>query len=197
MTDAQDLLSMAAALIVDEGMDYGTAKAKAARALGRRGPLPSSEALEAAVREHIAVFHADEQPTELRALRQLALQWMRRLEAFRPHLAGAVWRGTGTRRSPLIIDLYCDDPKAAEIALVDARVPFDVGTLPGGDGRDAQVDVLQLCVPCPSLGEHVTINLMVRDHDALRGALKPDSRGRAWRGDAAALRRLLDEEQDG
>lgn len=197
MTDAQDLLAMAAALVVDEGMDYGAAKAKAARALGRRGPLPSSESLEDAVREHIAVFHAEEQPAELRALRRLAQQWMRRLAAFRPHLAGAAWRGTATRRSPLMIDLYCDDPKAAEIALVDARVPFEVGTLPGGEGRDGPVDVLQLCVPCPALGEHVTINLMVRDHDALRGALKPDSRGRTWRGDAAALERLLDEEQDG
>jgi hypothetical protein len=26
----------------------------------------------------------------------------------------------------------------------------------------------------------------------LRGALKPDAQGRTWRGDAAALRRLLD-----
>jgi hypothetical protein len=32
----------------------------------------------------------------------------------------------------------------------------------------------------------------VRDHDDLRGALKPDARGRTWRGDLAALRRLTE-----
>jgi hypothetical protein len=31
----------------------------------------------------------------------------------------------------------------------------------------------------------------VRDLDDQRGALKPDARGRSWRGDLGALRRLL------
>jgi hypothetical protein len=46
------------------------------------------------------------------------------------------------------------------------------------------------------LGEVVTVFLHIRDHDELRGALKPDATGRTLRGDTAALRRLL-EEQDG
>jgi hypothetical protein len=62
------------------------------------------------VREHIALFCADTQPAELRALRELAAGWMGRLAAFRPHLYGAVWRGTATRLSPVLIDLFCDDP---------------------------------------------------------------------------------------
>jgi hypothetical protein len=32
---------------------------------------------------------------------------------------------------------------------------------------------------------------VVHDHDDLRGALKPDARGRPWRGDLAAVERLL------
>ncbi|MCP5285921.1 MAG: hypothetical protein H6933_13595 [Burkholderiaceae bacterium] len=195
MRDLETLLSMAAAHVVDDGLDYAGAKQKAARALRHRGSLPDNEALEDAVREHIAVFHAEEQPAELRALRQLALVWMRRLQPLRPHLAGAVWRGTATRRSAVMIDLYCDDPKAAELLLLDQGLDFEAG--PGGPtarGSDAS-DVLSLWVPCRALGEHVMLHLWVRDLDDLRGALKPDARGRSWRGDTEALSRLLDAEE--
>lgn len=188
----QELLATAAALVVDEGMEYAAAKRKAARALGHRGELPRNELLEDAVREHIDVFHADTQPAELRALREVALQWMRRLEPLRPHLSGAVWRGTATRLSALHVDLYCDDPKTAEIRLLDEGLDFDVATQerPG----DQPLDVLTLAVPCRALGEPVTLHLLVRDLDELRGALQPDARGRRWRGDAAALARLLEAE---
>jgi hypothetical protein len=47
----------------------------------------------------------------------------------------------------------------------------------------------------PALGEWVTVHLLVRDLDELRGALKPDSSGQTWRGDTAALRARMD--QDG
>jgi hypothetical protein len=189
---AVQIAAAAAELVVDEGMEYAGAKRKAAQALGSRGgrgELPSNEQLEDAVREHIAIFHADSQPAELLALRRLALQWMQRLAEFRPHLSGAAWRGTATRRSALHIDLYCDDPKSAEIALLDRGVDFDVATLdrPGQD----PLDVLSVAAPVPELGESITVHLLVRDLDELRGALKPDARGRSWRGDAAALVRLL------
>ena len=189
------IAAAAAELVVDEGMEYGAAKRKAAQALGKRGgrssELPNNELLEAAVREHIAVFHADTQPGELLALRQLALSWMRRLSAFRPHLSGAAWRGTATRRSALHIDLYCDDPKTAEIALLDLGVSFDVRTLerPG----EPPLDVLSVATPVAALGEAVTVHLLIRDLDELRGALKPDARGHSWRGDMLALQRLLAE----
>jgi len=190
---AEHIAAVAAELVVDEGMEYGAAKRKAAQSLGKRsgrtGDLPSNEQLEAAVREHIAVFHADTQPGELLALRRLALHWMQRLTAFRPHLSGAAWRGTATRRSALHIDLYCDDPKTAEIALLDLGVSFDVRTLerPG----EPPLDVLSVASPVAALGDAVTVHLLVRDLDELRGALKPDAQGRSWRGDTPALRRLL------
>jgi hypothetical protein len=173
--DSARIAAAAAELVVEEGMEYGAAKRKAAQVLARR--------------EHIAVFHADTQPGELRALRRLALQWMHRLSAFRPHLSGAAWRGTATRRSALHIDLYCDDPKSAEIALLDLGLDFDVQTLdrPG----QAPLDVLSIASQVPALADPVTVHLLVRDLDELRGALKADADGRSWRGDAAALERLL------
>jgi hypothetical protein len=196
-----EIAAAAARLVVDEGMEYAQAKRKALRSLGRHtsrsAELPSNELVEAQVREHIALFCADTQPAELRALRQLALVWMERLAEFRPHLAGAVWRGTATRLSAIHLDLFCDDTKSAELALINRGVDYDVASRPGP--RGGEVDLLSLASRCPGLGaapgELVTLFLTVLDHDDLRGALKPDAQGRSWRGDAAALQRMLDAEE--
>ena len=184
----------AARLVVDEGMEYAAAKhkaGKAARAYGPRARLPSNEELEDAVREHIDIFCADTQPGELQALRDVALLWMQRLADYRPHLSGAAWRGTATRLSAVHIDLYCDDPKAAEITLINAGVHYDVGSL-NRPGREP-LCVLTVSSKSAALGEPVTVHLMLHDVDDQRGALKPDTRGRGWRGDIAALQRLLAE----
>ncbi len=190
---SQDIAALAARLVVETGLEYGAAKSKAARQLsrqgGRRPVLPSNEQVEDEVREFIELFCADTQPAELAALRGVAALWMSRLAAFRPHLSGAAWRGTATRQSSVHIDLYCDDSKSAEIALLDLGVQLDVNTLDAAGPHP--LDVLTLVAPCPALGEPVTVHLIVRDHDDLRGALKPDSRGRSWRGDLGALQRLL------
>ena len=186
----EEIAAAAARLIVDEGMEWGPAKQRAARDLGApRAALPGNDEVEAAVREHIAIFHADTQPAELRALRELAAQWMARLADFRPHLTGAVWRGTATRLSNVHLQLYCDDSKAAEIALLDRGLSFDVAESLVGRGRS--VDMLILDAPCESLGESVTLCLTILDFDDLRGALKPDSRGLTERGDLGALQTLL------
>ncbi|MCA6218877.1 hypothetical protein KGA65_20230 [Ideonella sp. B7] len=185
-----EIAAAAARLVVDEGLEYPAAKRKAARDLGRRGgrqgELPSNEEVEDAVREYLAVFCADTQPAELLALRNVALRWMERLADFRPHLGGAVWRGTATQLSNIVIDLYCDDPKSAEIAFLNQGLDFDSGS------DDPDTVILSTVDRSRDLPEPVTLHFVVHDHDELRGALRPDSRGRTWRGDAPALRRLLD-----
>lgn len=192
MSLTEEIAATAARLVVDEGMEYAAAKRKAARAAGGRIELPSNEQIEDAVREHIALFCADTQPAELRALREVALGWMQRLSDFRPHVSGAVWRGTATRLSSVHLDLYCDDPKSAEIALINARVHYDSGAL-DRPGQREPTPVLTLATPSAALGEPVTVHLLLHDADDQRGALKPDTQGRSWRGDLAALRRLLAE----
>ncbi|GMV48148.1 MAG: hypothetical protein AMXMBFR66_35460 [Pseudomonadota bacterium] len=188
-----EIAAHAARLVVEEGMEYAAAKHKAARDRQRRGggrcELPSNEEVEDQVRTHLALFHAEEQPAELQALRRLAREWMRRLADLRPHLAGAVWRGTATRRSAVLLDLYCDDPKAAELALLDAGVRYEVGTL--ARAGSAPLPLLTVQVASRALGENVPLVLVLHDRDAQRGALKPDARGRSWRGDLVALERLL------
>lgn len=190
-----EVAAAAARLVVEEGLEYAGAKRKAARAVGARVELPRSEAVEDEVRRYLALFCAETQPTELRALRQLALRWMVRLAQFRPHLGGAAWRGTATRLSSLHLDLYCDDAKAMEVVLINLGIAYDADSLPSTrQGRRGEpVSLLTIAEACPELGETVTLHLAVRDLDELRGALKPDAQGQTWRGDASALRRLLDE----
>jgi hypothetical protein len=186
-----EIAAAAARLIVEEGLEYGAAKRRAARDLrvGRRSvEWPDNEAVEDEVRSYLDLFHADSQPAELAALRAIAASWMERLAAFRPHLCGAVWRGTATRRSSVHIDLYCDDSKAAELALIDGRVDYEVSSAQGPRGR--MLDVLNVFVRSAELGGVVHVALAVLDYDDLRGALRGDARGLTQRGGLAALRAL-------
>ncbi len=188
-----EIAAAAARLVVEEGMEYGPAKRRAARSLGRTGTrsaeLPGNDLVEAQVRDYLALFCAETQPSELAELRAISLVWMERLADFRPHLTGAVWRGTATRLNNVHLELYCDDSKAAELALIDRHIDYDVGSREGPRGQP--VDVLSIAHTSIVLGERVTVHLSVLDHDDLRGALKPDAGGRSQRGDLAALRALI------
>lgn len=191
-TDAStEIAALAARWVVEEGLEYGPAKRRAAKQLGLsgRGALPSNEMLEAAVMDYIEVFCADTQPQELLALRQLALLWMARLSEFRPYLGGAVWHGTATKNSDIYLQLFCDDSKSAEIALIDQRVNYVPRTVTGFTGEP--VEALSVHAFCAELKEEIGLHLMIYDFDDVRGALKPDAKGRSPRGDAVAVRRLL------
>jgi len=191
---ATEIANAAARFVVEEGLEWGPAKRRAVRQLGlpARSPLPDNDLVEDAVREYIGLFCADTQPTELRALRELALVWMERMAEFRPHLGGAVWYGTATRLSDIYLQLFCDDCKSAEIALIDHHVDYEPRTVTGFHGES--VEALSVAGRSAALGETVGVHLLVYDLDDLRGALRPDARGRVPRGDARAVRRLLDEE---
>lgn len=188
MHDLSDTIAQTAArLIVEEGLEYGPAKQRAVRQLKlpARTPLPDNNALEAAVREHIAIFCSDTQPRELGALRTLALQWMQRLAQFEPLVGGAVWHGTATRLSDIYLQLFSDDPKAVEIALINAQVDYDVSRVSGLHGH--MVDALSIHAFSPELCEEVGVHLLVNSYNAQRGALQPDAQGRRPRGTAAML----------
>jgi hypothetical protein len=189
-----EIANVAARLILSDGVSYASAKLKALKELGlpERTPVPSNDALDEAIRDYIAIFCPD-QPQELLALRRHALDWMERLEALsahlRPHLTGAVWNGTATKQSDIWIQLFCDDSKAAELALIDKDQAYEVGSTRGFKGK--MVDVLSMHSVCAGLGlkgnaEDVGVHLVVYDYDDLRGALITGQRG-----DAKALRKLI------
>jgi hypothetical protein len=186
-------ISIAAArLVVEEGLDYGAAKRRAVKQLGlpARTELPSHDEVEAEVRNYIALFCAETQPTELAALRDLALVWMQRMVDFRPYLGGSVWHGTATKLSDIYIALFCDDSKSAEIALIDHRADYVARSIKGFDGM--MVEALSIHAPCKALNTEIGVHLMIYDYDDLRGALKLDGQGRVPRGDMAALSKLID-----
>ena len=190
-----EIAAQAARLVVEEGLEYGPAKRHAVKQLGlpSRTPLPSNDEVEDEVREYIALFCADTQPTELLALRRLAVVWMERMATFRPYLGGAVWHGTATRLSDIYIQLFCDDSKSAEIALIDHQVSYVPRTVVGFHGES--VEALSVHAFSPELKEEVGVHLLVYDLDDVRGALRPDAKGRTPRGDLTAVRRLLHDDR--
>jgi hypothetical protein len=186
-----EIAAAVAQLVVDEGLEYGPAKHRALKQLGlpQRTPLPGNDEVEEAVREHIALFCADRQAADLRALRRLALSWMERLSRFRPYLGGAVWHGTATRLSDIYIQLFCDDQKSAEIALIDMGIKYQPRLVQGFHGTP--VDALSVHAYCQELEESIGLHLMVYDLDDVRGALRPDGKNRSPRGDIKAVSALL------
>jgi hypothetical protein len=186
-----EIAAIAARMVVEEGLEYGPAKRRAVKQMGlpSRTALPGNDEIEDAVIEYIDLFCAETQPGELLALRRLALVWMTRMAAFEPHLGGAVWHGTATRLSDIYIQLFCEDSKSAEISLIDHQVRYVPRTVTGFHGEP--VDALSVHALCPELREEVGVHLLIYDLDDLRGALKPDAKGRTPRGDLQALQRLL------
>jgi len=192
-----EIAATAARLIVEEGLEYGPAKRRAAKQLGLTGraELPGNDEVEESVFEYLSLFCGETQPAELLALRELAAVWMDRLAEFRPHLTGAIWRGTATRLNDIHLQLYCDDSKSTEIMLLNQGLAYEVGSVPGPRGHS--VDCLSMTIPCPALNEPIGLHLTILDADDLRGALKPDAQGRTDRGDLAALRKRLAEHTAG
>jgi hypothetical protein len=70
-------------------------------------------------------------------------------------------------------------------------VRYEVSTVQGFQGE--AVDALSILCSCPGLTQKVLVYLMIYDLDDLRGALMPDGQGRTYRGDLAALNKLMKE----
>jgi hypothetical protein len=120
----------AARLMAEEGVtDYAYAKQKAARQAGLSDghALPDNREIEAALREYQGLYQSEDQPRELRRLREIAVDVMRDFVAFRPVLVGSVLNGTANQFSEITIQLFADDPKAVALFLLNRRCRFEEG----------------------------------------------------------------------
>jgi hypothetical protein len=181
----QRIAQVAARLIVDHGIsDWSHAKRKAARQLmlSEREALPGDDEIEAALSEHQALYGGEEHALSLRAQREEALSWMRRLAAFRPVLVGGVAAGGAGEHSDIRLELIADDQKAVELALINDDVPYRVGPMRSADAPS------QLYIDTPRGG----LRLTVRDE---REARQRPRRDDAVRLDLAALARVLEADQ--
>ncbi len=117
-------------MAVDGVADYATAKWKAARQAGLEDAnlLPDNHEIEAALREYQGLYQKDDQPAQLRRLREVAVKVMRDFADFRPALVGSVLSGTAGQHSDVNLQLFTDDPKALTLFLLNRRYRFEEGS---------------------------------------------------------------------
>jgi hypothetical protein len=133
-----ELAQLAARHIAEEGLSYGQAKRKAAKQCGvgeHNAAMPSNDVIEQYLREYLTEFQAETQPAELRRLRELAITWLDNVcaldgtngmnEPCKALAVGAVVNGTANEHSAVHIQVFTDEFKALEIALLDAGIELE------------------------------------------------------------------------
>jgi len=170
------IAAAAARLMAEDGLDdFAHAKRKAARQLGAESTqsLPKNEEIETELRAYQSLYQGEEQRERIRFLRTRALEAMHLLERFRPHLAGAVLRGTAGRYSDIDLQLFTDDGKAVEHFLLSRNISYDVSDERRFAGDQARaVSVLKLD------WQGVPLNLAIYTLKEERGILKATPTGR-------------------
>ncbi len=195
-----ELAAAAARLVVEDGLDYASAKRKALHQVlgaGARSDLqPDNADVRAQVEQYLALFHGDTHPRLLWRLRRAALALMHEFVQFRPYLAGAVWNGTATEHSALHLLLFCDDSKEVEIHCIDRGIRYGTSQAPHYAGRRS-VERLELLWPLPGdagqPARQVEATLSLYPMKDERGVLVHGTRGaQPERGSLQALRALVE-----
>jgi hypothetical protein len=192
----EEIAIAAARMIAEDGLDYSTAKRKAARQVvgeTRVGGewLPDNGQIEEEIREYQAIFQSDSQPAVLRRMREVALVWMHRLEPFNPYLTGAVLNGTAGEHSDIHLQCFCDNPKEVAIYLLNANIQYDVSETRHFAGR-GYVETLSFLMRPSRDEEPMGLHIALYDTNDLRGAVRADGRGKLARANPATVRALLD-----
>jgi hypothetical protein len=193
----EEIAIAAARMIAEDGLDYSTAKRKAARQVVGETRiagdwLPDNDQIEEEIREYQSLFQSESQPAILRYLREVALEWMARLAPFNPYLTGAVLNGTAGEHSDVHLQVFCDNAKEVAIYLLNANIQYDVSETRHFAGRGMIETMSFLWRPARG-DEPVGMHIALYDTDDLRGAVRADARGRLSRANAQAVRALLDE----
>jgi hypothetical protein len=118
----------AAQMMAEEGIsDYAFAKRKAAKFFGLMDgdALPSNNEINEAIKAHQAIYFDEEHEARLKVLRLEALNLMKILIAFNPHLTGGVLDGTAGRYPTIHIQLYADSMKEVEFFLLNHNIAYE------------------------------------------------------------------------
>ncbi len=190
-----EIAAAAARMIAEDGADYGTAKRKAAKMiLGNqkiRGDiLPDNAQIEAEVREYQTLFFGDAHAERLRHLRELALALMEKLSDFSPYLTGAVLNGTAGEHSDIHLQLFAESGKEVAVFLLNQDVNYEVSEAPHFRHPGRSVEVLSF------FWQGEAAHLALYEHDDLRHTGKGGPQKRLERADLAAVKRLLDSDND-
>jgi hypothetical protein len=195
----EEIAIAAARMIAEDGLDYATAKRKAARqVVGETRVagewLPDNDQIEEEIRGYQSLFQGDSQPALLRRLRVIAVDWMVRLAPFNPYLTGAVLGGTAGEHSDVHLQVFCDNPKEVAIYFLNANIQYDVSETRHFAGRGYVETLSFLWRPENERreAEPAGIHVALYETDDLRGAVRADARGRTARANLQAVRALLE-----
>ncbi|MEK9940776.1 MAG: hypothetical protein VW548_07435 [Methylotenera sp.] len=180
----QLIAQQAARMMAEDGIsDYAYAKKKAGRQLGvlENSILPSNAEIEEELKLYNMLFLSEEQPENLRDLRNNALFTMQLLARFNPHLTGAVLDGTAGMLAETHIHLFADSVKDVEMFLLNQQIPFEVNEKSYrimNDGKRDKKGDQRKTVPVFTLEtDKGLIKLSVFDIDDIRVATKRSGDG--------------------
>jgi hypothetical protein len=187
-----EIASVAARLIAEEGLDYASAKRNAVKAMrlaGKRVALPNNDLVLERLREYQSEYQSESQVATLAHLRLCALKWMDRMDSYTPLLAGAVWNGTANEHSSIHLLLFADDEKTLQIDLLNRGIQFDIGEVKGLDGQGE--------VPALALDDEGTpiifsIHPLSTRRSKVRGVSGSPDSDSAWGSRADLAKRVLD-----
>jgi hypothetical protein len=128
-TISDEIAAEAARLVADHGLDYGSAKKKAAESISGvsklpRDAMPDNHQIDDALLEHLTLFDADH-ANRVHRMRTVAIAIMQRLSDFDPMLTGSVWKGIVAEHVPIHIQVFSDNGKEVQFVLLNLHIDYD------------------------------------------------------------------------
>lgn len=157
----------AARIMAEEGMrDFQTAKRKAAARLSltEAQSLPTNEEIDAALTEHLTLFHRERLARDTERLRRIAVGAMDFLAPFDPRLVGPVLAGTVTPTSEIQLHISADTPEQVTLFLGEHKIPFQLSERRVRFGGDRYENI----TVCSFAADGETIEAYVFDPRAAR-----------------------------
>ncbi len=175
--DARTAIAVQAArLMAEDGIEnYGLAKRKAAKQLGMHDTrrLPNNAEIDAALREYQVIYKPEDQPQRTKLLREQAVDTMRELADFNPHLTGSVLSGSAGPYASIHLQLYTDSAKAVELFLLSRGLAYRTGQsrlYAGGELRMVPIFTIE--------DEGTEIEMTVLETHDLRAPVRVTAEGR-------------------
>jgi hypothetical protein len=189
------IAAAAARIMAEEGIDdFALAKRKAARRLGAADSeaLPANDEIEAALRDYLALYQAEEHPERITELRRAALDAMLALERFSPYLTGPVLAGLAGPYAEIELQLFPESSKEVELFLLDLDIAYDAS-----DERRYTGDRARAVAVISLAWDGVPLRLSVFDPRDERAAMKTTPAGKvAARAGIAEVRTLVEAGHD-
>lgn len=134
----------AARIMAEEGVrDFQMAKRKAIARLNlaEQRDLPTNEEVQAALSDHLRLFHSPQLAQNVERLRKIAVEAMNFLAPFEPRLVGPVLAGTVTTTSAIQLHLSADTPEQVGLFLHEHNIPYRLGERRVRFGGDRYINV--------------------------------------------------------